>query len=91
LLAPYIARWVEQVPGYWRERASEEAELFTQGMYPAYRADDAVIAAADALLEGSDLNDAGRRLVLESRDNTLRLQRAQAVDRGTGVGAPAQR
>ncbi len=52
LLEPYIGKWAEQVPRYWRERASEEAEVFTQGMYPAYRADDAVIAAADRLLEG---------------------------------------
>jgi aminopeptidase N len=89
LLAPYIARWVEQVPKYWLQRASEEAETFTQGMFPAYRADDAVIAAADTLLEGGELTEAARRLVLESRDNTLRLQRAQAADRATGVGARA--
>ncbi|HEY7928236.1 MAG: aminopeptidase N [Candidatus Dormibacteria bacterium] len=89
LLAPYIARWVEQVPKYWLQRASEEAETFTQGMFPAYRADDAVIAAADTLLEGGELTEAARRLVLESRDNTLRLQRAQAADRATGVGAGA--
>jgi aminopeptidase N len=89
LLAPYIARWAEQVPRYWRERASEEAEVFTQGMYPVYRADDAVIAAADGLLEAGELSEAGRRLVLESRENTLRQQRAQAADRATGVGAGA--
>jgi aminopeptidase N len=89
LLAPYVERWMAQVPRYWRERASEEAETFTQGMYPAYRADDAVIAAADRLLQGGELSDAARRLVLESRDNTLRLQRAQAADRAAGVGAGA--
>ena len=89
LLAPYIQRWVEQVPRYWRERSSEEAELFTQAMYPAYRADDVVVAAADALLESSDLKDTGRRLVTEARDNTLRQQRAQAADQATGVGAQA--
>jgi aminopeptidase N len=89
LLEPYIERWAEQVPRYWRERASEEAEVFTQGMYPAYRADDVVIATADRLLEGSELNDAGRRLVVESRDSTLRQQRAQAADRAAGVGAQA--
>jgi aminopeptidase N len=89
LLAPYIPLWVEQVPRYWRERASEEAELFTAGMYPAYRSDAAVIDAADAVLGDPSLADAGRRLVVESRDNTLRLQRAQAVDRATGVAAGA--
>ena len=89
LLEPYISRWVEQVPRYWSERSSEEAELFTAGMYPSFRADDVVIAAADKLLEGSELRDAGRRLVMESRDNTLRLQRAQAADRATGVATGA--
>ncbi|HEX4755928.1 MAG TPA: aminopeptidase N [Candidatus Dormibacteraeota bacterium] len=88
-LDPYIEKWAEQVPRYWRERASEEAEVFTLGMYPAYRADDAVVAAADRLLEGSELTEAGRRLVLESRDSTLRQQRAQAADRAAGVGAQA--
>ncbi|HEX4579066.1 MAG TPA: aminopeptidase N, partial [Candidatus Dormibacteraeota bacterium] len=89
LLAPYIDRWVDQVPRYWRERASEEAETFTHGMYPAYRADDAVIAAADRLLEADDLTESARRLVLESRDSTLRHQRAQEADRAAGVGAEA--
>ena len=88
-LEPYIEKWAEQVPRYWRERASEEAEVFTQGMYPAYRADDAVVAAADRLLEGGELTEAGRRLVVECRDSTLRQQRAQAADRAAGVGAQA--
>jgi aminopeptidase N len=87
LLAPYVSRWTELVPTYWRERSSEEAELFTLGMYPSHRADDAVIAAADLLLEGGELHDAGRRLVVESRDNTLRLQRAQAADRAATADA----
>jgi aminopeptidase N len=89
LLTPYVARWAELAPVYWRERGAEEAELFTQGMYPAYRADDAVVAAADLLLEGRQLHDAGRRLVLEARDNTLRLQRAQAADRATAAEVSA--
>ena len=90
LLAPYIEGWVEQVPRYWRERASEEAETFTAGMYPAHRADEAVVAAADTLLGDPGLAEPGRRLVLEARDNTLRQQRAQAADRATGVGAGTQ-
>jgi aminopeptidase N len=89
LLAPYITRWVEHVPRYWRERSSEEAELFTSGMYPAHRSDAPVIAAADEVLANPELGDAARRLVTESRDMTLRLQRAQAVDLATGVAAGA--
>jgi aminopeptidase N len=81
LFAPFLNRWVELVPRYWRERSAEEAELFTAGGYPAYRVDDSVVAAADLLIEGGELKDAGRRLVVESRDNTLRLQRAHAADR----------
>ncbi|HEY8755168.1 MAG TPA: aminopeptidase N [Candidatus Dormibacteraeota bacterium] len=83
LFAPFLDRWVEMVPRYWRDRTSEEAEFFTAGMYPVYRVDDVVVAAADRLLEGSDLKESGRRLVMESRDQTLRLQRAQAADRAS--------
>jgi aminopeptidase N len=90
LYAPFLNRWVELVPRYWRECSAEEAELFTAGGYPAYRVDDSVVAAADLLLEGGDLKDAARRLVMESRDHTLRLQRAHAADRPSeaevGVG-----
>jgi aminopeptidase N len=90
LFAPFLDRWVEMVPRYWLERTSEEAEFFTAGMYPIFRVDDAVVAAADRLLEGGALKESGRRLVMESRDQTLRLQRAQAADRASeaevGVG-----
>ncbi|MDQ6846948.1 MAG: aminopeptidase N [Candidatus Dormibacteraeota bacterium] len=80
LFAPFLDRWIHTVPRYWRERSSEEAEFFTAGMYPVYRVDDAVVAAADRLLEGGELKESARRLVVESRDQTLRLQRAQAAD-----------
>ena len=53
------------------------------GPFPSEFATDAVVAAADLLLEGTELKDAGRRLVVESRDQTLRLQRAQAADRAS--------
>ena len=90
LFAPFLSRWVELVPQYWRERSSEEAEFFTAGMYPVYRVDDEVVAAADRLLEGSELKESARRLVVESRDQTLRLQRAQAADHASEaeVGVP---
>ena len=83
LFAAFLTRWAEMVPRYWRERSAEEAEFFTAGMYPLFRVDDVVVAAADLLLEGTELKDAGRRLVVESRDQTLRLQRAQAADRAS--------
>jgi aminopeptidase N len=91
LFAPFLERWAEMVPQYWRERSSEEAEFFTAGMYPVYRVDDGVIAVADRLLEAGDLKESARRLVVESRDQTLRLQRAQAADEASEaeVGARA--
>jgi aminopeptidase N len=90
LFAPFLEQWAALVPHYWRERSAEEAELFTAGLYPTYRVDDNVVATADLLLEGGELKESGRRLVLESRDQTLRLQRAQAADRASGaeVGVP---
>ncbi len=91
LFAPFLERWAQMVPQYWRERSSEEAEFFTAGMYPVYRVDDGVIAVADRLLEAGDLKELARRLVVESRDQTLRLQRAQAADEASEaeVGARA--
>ena len=47
---------------------------------PGCRGEAAVLAAADLLLEGAELKAAGRRLVMESRDQTLRRQRAHAAD-----------
>ncbi len=90
LFTPFLDRWIEMVPRYWRERTAEEAEFFTAGMYPVYSVDDVVVAAADRLLEGGDLKDSGRRLVVESRDQTLRLQRAQAADRASGAEVAAR-
>ena len=83
LYARFLDRWAELVPAYWRERSAEEAELFTTAGYPAYRVDDQVLAAADLLLEGDELKDAGRRLVTEGRDQTLRLRRAREADSGS--------
>ncbi|MDQ2960118.1 MAG: aminopeptidase N, partial [Candidatus Dormibacteraeota bacterium] len=36
LYSPFLQRWVDLVPRFWRERSSEEAELVTAGLYPAY-------------------------------------------------------
>ena len=90
LFTPFLQQWVELVPRFWRERSSEEAEVVTAGLYPAYCVDDAVLAAADQILEGDELHESARRLVVESRDQTLRLQRAQAADEASGAGVSAR-
>ncbi|MHB8717787.1 MAG: aminopeptidase N [Candidatus Dormibacteria bacterium] len=90
LYAPYLQRWVELVPALWRERGAEEAESLTAGLYPAYRSDEAVLEAADQLLQRGDLHDSARRLVMEARDTTRRLQRAREADRVSGTEALAR-
>ena len=90
LFAPFLERWAQLVPTVWRDRGSEEAETLTSGLYPTYRSDDAVVAAADLLLEGGELHESARRLVAEARDTTLRVQRARAADRASGTEAVAR-
>jgi aminopeptidase N len=80
VLRPYIASYAEQVPRMWKERSIEDAEEFTESMYPRYLTDDALIDAVDRTLALPGLPGAARRILQEGRDGTLRARRAREAD-----------
>jgi aminopeptidase N len=87
LLRPYVERWVEAVPGFWARRSTEEAENFTEYLYPRQLVEPETLAAADralAAIQAADLSDSTRRAasrpIIEGRDGTERAMRARACD-----------
>jgi aminopeptidase N len=87
LFRPYLPRWVEALPGYWAQRSPEEAEAFTELLYPRHLVEPATLVAADQALAGlrsSDLPEPTRRAacrpVVEGKDGTERALRARARD-----------
>ena len=88
LFRPYVPRWVEALPGYWAERSPEEAEAFTELLYPRHLVEPATLAAADqalaALRAASALPESTRRAacrpVVEGKDGTQRALRARTRD-----------
>jgi aminopeptidase N len=79
VLMPYVDRYVEALHDIWRDRSPDEALTLTSGLYPSHIVDATVVAAADRALAG-DLPAPARRILSESRDQTLRALRARAAD-----------
>ncbi|TMC49895.1 MAG: aminopeptidase N [Chloroflexi bacterium] len=79
VLMPYVDRYVEALDGIWRDRSPDEALTLTSGLYPSYIVDQSVVAAADRALAG-DLPAPARRILSESRDQTLRALHARNAD-----------
>ncbi len=81
LLSEYAeVRWVDALTRVWAERGADERLALTAALFPATRASTAILAAADRVLATDLLPAAGRRIVAEGRDDTLRALRAQAAD-----------
>ncbi|MGH3615924.1 MAG: aminopeptidase N [Pseudonocardia sp.] len=83
LLAAYAERgWVEGLRRVWAGRWPDEGLALTSALLPGTRPSFAVVAAADRVLASDLLPAAGRRVVVEGRDDMLRALRAQAADAG---------
>ncbi len=87
LLRPCVERWIEEVPAFWARRSAEEAESFTEFLYPRVLVDPATLDAADralAAVQAADLSESTRRAasrpIIEGRDGTQRALRARACD-----------
>jgi aminopeptidase N len=88
LLRPYVERWIEAVPQFWARRSSEEAEGFTEYLYPRELVEPATLDAADralaAVQAAVDLSESTRRSasrpIIEGKDGTERALRARACD-----------
>ena len=87
LLRPYVQRYLDALPAVWAERTIDEAETFTECLYPSHLVDDQVVAAIDLALEGGELPGPAVRILREGRDSTLRAQRAREVDRAPARSA----
>jgi aminopeptidase N len=94
---PYAERWAKTVVQFWARRDREEAEAFTDLLYPrplvepaTLRLAESVLAAIDASSLSEPAKRDARRQIVESRDGTARALRARSRDaRASGVAAPA--
>jgi aminopeptidase N len=87
LMRPYVSRWIEALPAFWAQRGPEEAEIFTEVLYPRQLVEPATINAADsalAAIQAAHLPESTRRaasrLIVEGKDGTERALRARARD-----------
>ncbi len=80
LLRPYVKRWADGVVPFWETRSREEAELFTELLYPRQLIEPETLKVAElvlATIEASSLpesakRDASRMIVeFQGRDGTL--------------------
>ena len=80
LIEPYADRYFAELLPYWERREFDLAIAFANGMYPDLFTDD-VVRATDELLAREGLPGPIRRILLEQRDDTLRVSRAREADR----------
>ena len=85
LLRPYVRRYLDALSDVWAERTIDEAEMFTECLYPSHLVDDSVVMAVDLALEGGELPGPAVRILREGRDGTLRAQRARELDAAAGA------
>ena len=84
----YVSRYLESAPRMWAERSIEDAEEFTESMYPRYLTDDSTIAALQQAIARRDLPGAARRILQEGHDGTLRARRAREADAAAAQPEP---
>ena len=83
VLRPYVDRYAEVLPDVWRRRTIEEAETFTELLFPRHFVDDAAVAHVDELLADDRLPAIALRILREGRDGMLRARRAQEADQAS--------
>jgi aminopeptidase N len=81
LLQPYVGRYHRVVEQVWADRTHHIAEVLATGFYPAAVADQGLLDATQAWLDGHPAVPGGlRRTVAENRDGVARAVRAQQAD-----------
>ncbi|ACU35097.1 aminopeptidase N [Actinosynnema mirum] len=80
LLAPYAARYFQDVADVWERRSSERAQSVVVGLYPSWSITPETVAASDEWL-AQERPPALRRLVSEGRAGIVRALAAQEFDR----------
>jgi aminopeptidase N len=79
ITAPYVDRYLEILPSFWRERPADMAWGFTEALFPSLLVDESTLARVDGVLD-TDLAGSPRRLLLEQRSDLQRALRTRAVD-----------
>jgi aminopeptidase N len=80
LLAPYVARYFEDVAEVWARRSSEQAQPVALGLFPSWAVEEATVAASDTWLADESHPPALRRLVSEGRAGIIRALAARTFD-----------
>jgi aminopeptidase N len=82
LLAPFTARYFEQVADIWQQRSPETAQDLIVGLFPSWSSaiNDETLRLADKFLADSSHPAALRRLVSEGRSDVARALTARAAD-----------
>ena len=88
VIRPYLPRYAAAIPEVWAERTVDEAETFTEGLYPRYITDDELVTAVESVLQRDDLPSGARRILKEGLDGTLRARRARETDRAAALPQP---
>jgi aminopeptidase N len=79
LLAPYAAKYFEQLPAMWATRADLLRVLLGRVLFPYPAASTDLLAAADAFLAESGRDPSLNRMVIEGRDIVERALRSRAL------------
>ena len=87
LLRPYIERYAQYLPDLWEHRSVEEAETFSEILFPRLFPDDDTFAMVESLLGNSALPPAAIRILREGRDGLHRARRAQDADRSAATSS----
>jgi aminopeptidase N len=80
LLAPYVTRYYDALPGLWRSGVSDMAQFFTEVAYPDFVVSPQGIAATDEYIARANPPPALRRLLVERRDDVVRALRCRQRD-----------
>jgi aminopeptidase N len=80
VLAPYTARYFEDVADVWARRTGEKAQSVVLGLFPQWAVEQSAVDAADAWL-AQERPAALRRLVAEGRAGIVRALAARDFDR----------
>ncbi len=82
LTRPYTpGRYERLVSNWWQQLSPDRAKALTTGLFPAAHGDQTLgIALADRLIAKGGLPAPAVRVLTETRENLVRVQRAQALD-----------
>ena len=76
LLRPYVA-YLAALPAVWAERTIDEAEIFTECLYPSHLVDDRLVAAIDRTLDSESSRPPGADPARGSRRHAARSARTR--------------